>query len=319
MLLNSLVWLAVTAAAILFGWLAWRAFRAQSVVIKWGGLVVSGLLALLLAAVGAIALNGLVKFYAPRTAPVPDLQVAGTAEQIERGRHLANVFCTSCHSTTNELPLSGGVDLGKDFPLPLGTFVTANLTPAGPLKDWSDGEIFRAIRNGVDADGRALFVMSGAKGRNLSDADIQALIAYLRSQPAVVNETQMPLDQPNFLAAVMLGAGLIPDAPPPILGEITAPPKGPTVEYGEYILSYQDCTLCHGEDLNGGVEGQLAPIGPSLKVVKGWTREQFIATLRTGVDPSGHELDNAQMPWKSVGRMDDDELAAVYAYLNTLP
>ena len=39
-----------------------------------------------------------------------------------------------------------------------------NLTPAGPLKDWSDGEIFRAIRNGIDRDGQVLFAMSGARG-----------------------------------------------------------------------------------------------------------------------------------------------------------
>jgi mono/diheme cytochrome c family protein len=53
-------------------------------------------------------------------------------------------------------------------------------------------------------------------------------------------------------------------------------------------------------------------------VVKGWTQEQFITTLRTGVDPSGHTL-SAQMPWKAVGRLDDEELAAAYAYLTSLP
>jgi mono/diheme cytochrome c family protein len=245
--------------------------------------------------------------------------VAGTPEQIERGKHIANAFCTSCHSVSKELPLAGGVDLGEDFPIPLGSFVSSNLTPAGPLKDWSDGEIFRAIRNGVDRDSRGLFVMSNFRGRNLSDEDIQALVAYLRSQPAVTTEIVDPPDQPVLLGFIMLGAGMLPAGQPPMTDVITAPSKGPNVEYGEYILSYQDCRDCHGENLLGGQEGQLAPFGPNLKLVKGWTQEQFIATLRTGVDPSDHALDPAKMPWKSIGRMDDEELTAIYLYLSNLP
>jgi hypothetical protein len=46
--------------------------------------------------------------------------------------------------------------MGEDFPIPVGSFISSNLTPAGPLKHWSDGEIFRAIRNGIDADGHWL-------------------------------------------------------------------------------------------------------------------------------------------------------------------
>jgi len=169
---------------------------------------------------------GLIKANPPRTAPVPDLKVAGTPEQIERGKHIADSFCTSCHSVSKELPLTGGVDLGKDFPMPLGAFVSSNLTPAGPLKDWSDGEIFRALRNGIDPDGRWLFVMSNFRGRNMSDKDLQAMIAYLRSQPAVKNETPNPPDQPNPLGLILLGAGVLPAGQPPITDAITAPPRG---------------------------------------------------------------------------------------------
>jgi mono/diheme cytochrome c family protein len=266
-----------------------------------------------------LMLVGLARAYSPRSAPVPDLKVAASPEQIARGEHLANSFCASCHSATNELPLTGGVDLGKDFPMPLGSFVSANLTPGGPLKDWSDGEIFRALRNGVDRDGNWLFVMSNARGRFLSDEDIQAVIAYLRSQPVVVNETQMPLDQPNLLGFMLLGAGQLPAGEHAITNAISMPPKGATAEYGQYILSYQDCVVCHGEDLSGGEPGQLAPLGPNLSIVADWTQEQFVSTLRTGVDPDGHALNNKLMPWQNIGRMDDEELAAVYAYITSLP
>jgi mono/diheme cytochrome c family protein len=318
MLGNILIWLVVVAVAVLLGWLTFRAWHARRKVVKWGGVIVSGLFTIVLILVSVVMLIGMVKVYSPRNTPVTDLAIAGTSEQIARGQHLAASFCASCHSTTNELPLTGGVDLGKDFPMPLGSYVSVNLTPAGPLQGWSDGEIFRAIRNGIDRDGQVLFAMSGARGRHLSDEDIQAVIAYLRSQPAVANETQTPPDQFNPLALLLIGGGVIPEGEPPITESIVMPPKGPTVEFGKYILSYQDCVLCHGADLAGGKPGQLAPVGPNMSVVKGWTQEQFIATLRTGVDPGGHAL-NSQMPWRNIGRMDDEELAAVYAYITSLP
>ncbi len=318
MYVHIVPWLILVAVSVLFGWLTWRAWRAKNAFLKWGGVVVSGLLTLIIGLVAVVSLIGLVKFYMPRNIPVPDLKVEGTPEQVARGKYLAVSFCTGCHSADNELPLTGGMDLGKDFPVALGSFVSANLTPAGPLKDWSDGEIFRALRNGMDRDGHWLVLMSNVRVRHLSDEDLKALIAYLRSQPAVVNETQTPLDQPNFLAAVMLGAGMLPEGQAPIMGVITAPPKGPTEEYGQYLLSYQDCRDCHGEDLTGGKEGQFAPIGPSLRVVKGWTKEQFVATVRTGVDPGGNALSD-QMPWKALARMDDEDLAAMYAFLSNQP
>ena len=171
--------------------------------------------------------------------------------------------------------------------------VSANLTPAGPLKGWTDGEIFRALRTGIDHDGHHLIIMGAIPVRNMSDADIQAVIAFLRSQPAVVNETPNPPDQPSFLATVMFGAGMLPTGQAPVAGEIVAPAKGPTADYGQYLVSFVGCRDCHGAELTGKQPGGFGPSGPSLRVVKGWTAEQFLTTLRTGVDPSGHTLSSA--------------------------
>jgi hypothetical protein len=52
--------------------------------------------------------------------------------------------------------------------------------------------------------------------------------------------------------------------------------------------------------------------------VKGWTLEDFISTMRTGMDPSGHQL-GKEMPWQPIGKMDNEELAAMYEYLIGLP
>ena len=313
---NLLGFLVLVAIAVLFGWLVFRAWRAKNAIVKWGGVALSGLLTLLLALASVVALIGLVKLYGPRGNPVRDLTIAGTPEQIARGEHIAGAVCAGCHTTNEELPLSGGKNLSDEAGLPLGNLTPANLTPAGALKDWSDGEILRAIREGADPRGRLLVVMTTQHFREFSEVDIQAVIAYLRSQPAIPND--VPEENPSLLAVFFIGAGLIPLPPAPTTDPVAAPPPGPTVEYGRYTAGYVGCSDCHGADLTGSAGG-LGPAGPSLRVVKSWTLEQFITTLRTGVDPNGHALDSKQMRWKFIGRLDDEELAAVYAYLNSLP
>jgi len=316
---NLLTWLVIVVVTVVFGWLTWRAWRAKRWFVKWPGVVLSGLLTLVLAAVSVTDAIGLYRFYAPRGSPVAALQVAGTPEQIARGEHLARIECVGCHTTNGQLPLSGGRNLGEEIPIPLGDFYSINLTPGGPLKDWSDGEIMRVLNEGVDRDGRPLVVMSAITVRYFNADDKQALIAYLRSQPAVDNPTPLPADQPSLLAAVMLGAGLIKFQPPVTVETV---PKGATADYGKYIVSWRGCRACHGPELGGGTgtdNGIEVPVGPNLRVVQGWTVEQFVATLRTGVDPSGHTLDNTKMPWETIGLLDDEELGALYAYLKSLP
>jgi cytochrome c553 len=304
----------ISFAALLI-WSSLRAWRIKNAFLRWSGVVLSAVFAAALFSLSAIAITGMFKLNM-RSAPVQELRVARTPERIERGHAIAESFCGACHSTTGTL--TGGVDIGKHLPIPVGSFVSANLTPAGRIGHWSDGDIFRAIRNGVDADGHWLMMMSYTNAGRLSDEDTQALIAYMRSQPPTGQETLYPPDQLNLLGLIMLGGGLLPTGKPIFTGVNMAPPKGPTYRYGEYILSYQDCRECHGAQLTGGVPGQIAPIGPDLSQIKDWSRDAFIATLRTGTDPGGHAL-NEVMPWRVIGKMDDDELTAVYEYLAHLP
>jgi mono/diheme cytochrome c family protein len=303
------------AIAALLGWLGTRARRIRNSFLKWAGVSLAGLLAAVFALLSTVIAAGFYKEHS-RSAPIPAVKVAGTSEQIQRGKAIADSFCAACHSKTGTL--TGGMDVANDLPLPVGSFVSSNLTPSGQLKNWSDGEIFRAIRNGVDADGHWLFIMSLTNAGKLSDDDTQAVIAYIRSLPAAGKETANPPDQFSLLGLTMLGAGLLPGGKPVFTGVVTAPPKGPDVKYGEYILSYQDCRECHGADLAGGVQGQLAPVGPNLNLVKDWKLEEFIATMRTGVDPNGHMF-SEQMPWQPIGKMDDVELTAIYEYLTHRP
>jgi mono/diheme cytochrome c family protein len=311
-LLEPLLFIAATAALI---WSGFRAWQAENRILKWSGTVLATLVSAVAAVISMLLVVGVFKLHA-RSAPSVALKIESTPEQIRRGQDISDGFCAGCHSKWGIL--TGGGDIGEDLPMRVGHFVPPNLTPAGDLAGWSDGDIFRAVRNGVGRDGRWLIIMSYTNAGKLSDDDIRAVIAYLRSVPAAGAKLKSPPDRLNTLGVMMLGAGMLPAGKPVSKVAITAPPSGPTARYGEYILSYQDCRECHGKDLTGGVLGQLAPVGPDLNLVKDWTFEQFAATLHTGVDPYGHEI-GKQMPWRPIGRMSDEELRAIYEYLMLLP
>jgi len=108
---------------------------------------------------------------------------------------------------------------------------------------------------------------------------------------------------------------MFPVGTPPVQGTVVAPPRNASAAYGQYIASYSDCRDCHGADLKGGAGP--GPIGPSLLMVQNYSPEQFINTMRTGVNPGGRQL-QPPMPWKQLGALDDVELAAMHEYLLTL-
>jgi mono/diheme cytochrome c family protein len=315
-MLNALCLAALLATCMALIVLSCRALRLRRPIARWAGASLAALVAVVCLVAAVLMIAGFYKLQS-RYAPVPDIKVTGTPEQIQRGQAIASGFCGACHSSTGTL--TGGRDLGQHLPAPIGHFIAANLTPAGPLRRWSDGQIFRAIRDAVDADGHWLMVMSLTRVSRLSDQDTQALIGYLRSLPASGTPTPDPPDMLTPLGLIKLGAGELPTGAPVVTGTIVAPPKAPTAEYGEYILSYHDCRSCHGTDLQGGIPGQLGTIGPNLSVVNHWGLSDFIRTLRTGVDPYGYHLDAGRMPWRAIGKMVDEELGAIYAYLQHLP
>lgn len=281
----------------------------------WIGAGFALLLALVFLGAAVLMVRGLSLLYA-RSAPVPALHVALTPERIARGHEIAETFCASCHSPHGEM--TGGLDIGKDIPPPIGSLVSPNLTPTGPVAQWSDGELYRAIRNGVDADGRWLMIMSYTNAGKLADEDTKAVIAYIRSLDPAGEPTQVPADQLNPLGAAMLGAGMLPRGNPVSDATILAPVKGATIAWGQYLLSYQDCRACHGADLHGGVQGQLPPIGPDLTLVSAWSLQDFIKTMRTGIDPNNHQIEEP-MPWRILAKMDDQDLEALFQVLAHLP
>jgi mono/diheme cytochrome c family protein len=298
-------------------WLAMRAQRARNRVVKWVGLLLSSLVALAGTGAAGVALLGFYRInYPPYRGTAVDIHVVGTPDQVARGARFG-AFCAGCHSTDGKPPL-----VGRNFTAggpPFGTLWAPNLTPAGEIARWSDGEVLRAIREGLHQSGRALVIMPSEVFRHLSDADAEAIVAYLRSQPAAGSST--PPTRLNILAAFLVGAGIAStSAQPPVTRPIMTPLEGVSAEHGEYLVSVLACRLCHGENLTGGKTGGPGPPpGPNLRVIlTKWAVEDFIRTMRTGVDPYNHTLAEG-MPWRGVSRFaSDTDLRAMFVYLHGL-
>jgi len=303
--------LILAALAVFFGWLTFKAWKARRAWVKWLGVVLAGLFTLVFALLTFVSMFGTYKLFRSYTVSIPEVSVAGDPEQIKRGEHLAEVLCAGCHSPNDNLPLFGGDNMSEDTGLPLGDIYAPNLTPATDIKDWSDADLFRAIRTGVDDEGRATTMAAVLGTHFLSDEDTLALIAYLRQSPGVEYET--PPYKPTILLSLFAGAGLIPLDVPPAVSKISAPVKAATPEYGKYVLEYMDCKSCHGENLDGVVPPPL-PSAPDIRrYMSHWSKNDFINVIKAKASSAAAE---DVMPWKDIARLDNVELEALYLYLH---
>ena len=284
----------------------------------------------------------------PRARVPPPLKVTSTPERVARGKYLVeNVCgCFGCHAQTavdryGMPPKPGTEGMGQVMPgiLAGATITASNITgdPEVGLAGWSDGEIARAIREGVGRDGRALFpLMPYESFRVLSDEDLASIIAYLRQLPPVhevLPPTELPFPLPFFIARV----------PRPLDGPVPDPPADDTVARGRYLATIAGCRDCHtpvdaherlleGKEFFGGrrfalpgatvVSANITP-HPSTWVGAA-SRRAFVARLRAagryapGEEPVTGVGINTVMPWTALGRMTEDDLGAIYDYLHTV-
>jgi len=264
-------------------------------------------------------------------APYPNIHASTDSAVIARGKHLmySSTHCIDCHYKGNadsliargqEVPLSGGVL----FDLPFGKIYSKNITSDKEtgIGKYTDGEIARALRYGVHPDGTVVFDFMPF--HNTSDEDLTAIISFLRTQPPVHN--LVPSHQPNLMGNALIAFMVKPVGPN---GEVPrSVPRDTTAVYGRYIaLHLAECNGCHtkrdmtgafiGEPLGGGnnIEGFMTPNltpDPTGRIYK-WTKQDFISRFR-----KGKLIPGSPMPWKSFGRMTDDELTALYNFLKTL-
>lgn len=262
-------------------------------------------------------------------AVVAGLAMTAAAETpVERGAYLVRgpMGCGNCHTATGpELDRELGGAKVEDSAVMVAW--APNITPAGEIAAWSDAELARAIREGLRPDGSLIGPpMPFTFYRHLSDSDVAAIVAFLRTLAPVAGET------PKSVYSFPL-----PPAYGPPVEHVADIPRGPTAAYGAYMAGpVSHCLECHTPM---GPQGPLVdtalgaggfefhgPWGVSVASnltngpdgLAGFTDDEIAAMVTQGVRPDGNRM-LPPMPYFYLAKMTPDDLRAVIAYLRTLP
>lgn len=275
--------------------------------LKWVGLGLGVLAALVILAVGlvyALSARLLHKTYA---VPVVELAVPSGPAAVAEGRRLATTRgCTGCHGAR----LEGKVMIDD---LLLARVSAPNLTRLVPTS--ANAELERLIRHGVRKDGRSVLAMPSSMFAHLADADLGAIIAYLRTLPPVDHELPTTRIGPLARLGLVLGkyhpqAAVIDHG----TSHAATAPTADRLAYGKY-LGLTSCTECHGPDL----EGNPMMGTPSLAVAAAYSDADFRRFLRTGKAIGDRELEGMSgVARRRFAHFTDPEVGALHAYLKTL-
>jgi len=296
--------------------------------------------------ISASAIQNQAKFTAQdassSSAAADEFRAKPSPARLARGRYIVEgvAHCFECHSQPDfENGLgqprpgtkgAGQIVKGEAFngePFPDG-LVSPNITPdketgAGT---WSDAQFERAIRHGIGHDGRQLMdYMPYAFFRSMTDEDVASVIVYIRSVPAIRNplpKTKMPFEvklnlHPEMELALPSGAS-------------------EQIRRGWYLVRIAQCSDCHtSADEKGNAQTSLM-FGGGLRLVGAWgdvvsanisthpsgishyDESMFFKTIRTGNSSGGVRELNRLMPFSYFRNMTDEDLRAIFAFLQTV-
>ncbi len=271
---------------------------------KWVGISVAGLLALaVVAAIGVFAVSGYM-MGKNHEARAERLAAPSAAELADAPRQARILGCVTCH----------GEGLGGKvmFDVPNVAKITApNLTEVAAHA--TDQQLAAGIRQGIGHDGRALFVMPSPQYARLSDGEVTALIAFIRSQPRRPTSVQPSLIGPVGRFGMTIGK--FRPATARIEEYRTKLPidVGPAHAAGRRLAA-NDCAECHGPQLEG--QEMFEGTAPDLSIAGAYDYEQFRTLLRTGRTPGNKKLGlMKEVAEKDFVHLTDAEIRQLHDYL----
>lgn len=273
-------------------------------VLRWAGYLIGGLAAIAVGA--ALFVWAASDMKQTEIAARPERLATPTAAQLADGpRQLRVLGCLSCHGDM----LQG--DLFIDEP-GLARIYASNLTRVAAKA--SDQQLAQAIRQGIGHDGRPLLVMPSEGYQFMTDSEVAALIAAIRTIPAGGRET--PPSSFGFKGRVGLALGKFHTAPELVetYRQSPIPDFGPQFAAGRHIVQI-NCAECHGPNL-AGQEVKPGSVAPDLSIAGAYDLDQLKTLLRTGVPPGGKRLGMmASVARDDFSHLKDEEIAAIHAYL----
>ena len=272
--------------------------------LKWTAIGLGSLVSVALIAIYGLSEYQLRRRYDVAASPIT---IPTDSATVARGKHVALTRgCDNCHGQNYE----GKVLFDQAM---LARVVPPNLTKI--VQQYTDAELARAIRHGVRQNGPSVAVMPSSMLYHLSDADLVALIAYLRSIPAA--DSKLPEPSMRLLARVGIVMGKYHTEASMIDHDAPRVPEavdGDLASRGLY-LAKTSCSECHGLNFEGGNRGP-APT-PALSVVQAYSADEFSRLMRDGVPRDGRKLSvMGDVARARFAKFTDAEVAAVYAYLH---
>jgi mono/diheme cytochrome c family protein len=251
---------------------------------------------------------------------------------LERGRYLMKsvVACGNCHTPKTPQGPQPGMELAGQLVLKEKAFTAyaPNITPDKEtgIGAWSDAQITTAIREGKRPDGSTIGPpMPFELYRDMSDRDVAAIVAYIRTVPPVKNK--LPASTYTFP---------LPPAWGPAVTNVAEPDKSDPVKYGAYLVNaLGHCTACHSPLVKGapdlehqlGAGGQKIPgpwgvavtanITPHKDGLADYSDDDIANAITKGVRPDGSAL-SPPMAYGYYKNISSDDLKAIIAYLRSM-
>jgi mono/diheme cytochrome c family protein len=263
---------------------------------------------------------------------------------VERGEYLANhvAVCIDCHSIRDtskfSMPVIPGTEGGgAAYPFSKTEFVPGlvtppNITPAA-LKDWTDDDYIKVITRGINKKGDTIFpIMPYHSYSKMDKNDLMSIVAYIKTLKPIERTTM-----PRKLDVPLSMFGPLPDGN---LDNNKMPDPDDKVAYGGYLVTIAACADCHtpmgpqGPDFSKVFSGGTVFENMLFKVAVGnitpdsatgigaWSEEIFLSKFKNNASDAvinthpGRQ--NTFMPWYMYGKMKDDDLKAIYAFLRTV-
>jgi mono/diheme cytochrome c family protein len=244
--------------------------------------------------------------------------------------------CSACHATPGQddrTQLGGGLKLKSPF----GTFVTPNISPDPKfgIGGWTEAEFANAMKRGTGRHGEHLYPAFPYSSYSLmKTSDVRDLLAYLKTLPVVAKPTAPHELKFPFNVRLAVGGWKLLYFHP---HEFTADPKQSAAwNRGEYLAEGPaHCAECHTpRDSLGGVEADKLYAGaPNLEAggrfasnitphkdgIGDWSAQDIADFLKSGTDKCFNEPEGMKDVVASTGKLSDDDLAALGAYIHALP
>ena len=254
---------------------------------------------------------------------------------VERGAYLVGsvMVCHNCHTPRGPqgLDMSRALSGGQTFDEPAFKVTGSNITPDKDtgIGKWSDAELKHFLVSGVRPNGTsAAPIMPTGFYTVLTARDLDALVAYLRSVPAVHREVPAPeyrialkRETPTYAGAQMTDA------------EMTD-----KLARGRYLLSIAHCLECHTPEGPSAVHDFAKASGKGGRTFKGpwgesrspnitshpqsglgqWSDDEIKRAITQGVARDGHKM-KPPMAYAGYATMSAQDLDALVAFVRTLP